>query len=211
MLLADGARPYMSETRLHSSLRKICNDLSDNRTLCALVGGLAVSARTEPRFTRDLDLAVAVSSDSDAEIVIKFLRSRQYRIEALVEQEAAARIATVRLVPPEDPPLFVDLLFASSGIESEIVAAADPLEVIEELFIRVATTAHLIATKVLSRDDNARPQDRMDLVTLLRHSTKADLNEAREAMRLIHARGFNRGKDLLSEFETLLSSDFSSP
>lgn len=27
----------------------------------ALVGGIAVSARTEPRFTRDLDLAVAGS------------------------------------------------------------------------------------------------------------------------------------------------------
>lgn len=26
---------------------------------CAVVGGIAVSVRTEPRFTRDLDLAVA--------------------------------------------------------------------------------------------------------------------------------------------------------
>ena len=29
----------------------------------ALVGGLAVSARTEPRFTRDLDFAIAVADD----------------------------------------------------------------------------------------------------------------------------------------------------
>jgi len=33
----------------------------------ALVGGLAVSARTEPRFTRDLDVAVAVPDDAGAE------------------------------------------------------------------------------------------------------------------------------------------------
>ena len=30
----------------------------DDRTI-AIVGGLAVSVRTEPRFTRDVDLAVA--------------------------------------------------------------------------------------------------------------------------------------------------------
>ena len=33
----------------------------------ALVGGIAVSTRTEPRFTRDLDFAVAVADDAAAE------------------------------------------------------------------------------------------------------------------------------------------------
>jgi hypothetical protein len=32
-----------------------------------LVGGLAVSVRTEPRFTRDVDLVVAISDDHAAE------------------------------------------------------------------------------------------------------------------------------------------------
>jgi hypothetical protein len=32
-----------------------------------VVGGLAVSARTEPRFTRDVDLVIAVSDDQSAE------------------------------------------------------------------------------------------------------------------------------------------------
>jgi hypothetical protein len=32
----------------------------------AMVGGLAVSARAEPRFTRDLDFAVAVANDDEA-------------------------------------------------------------------------------------------------------------------------------------------------
>lgn len=39
----------------------------------ALVGGLAVSARTEPRFTRDADLAVALASDAEAEALIREL------------------------------------------------------------------------------------------------------------------------------------------
>ena len=33
----------------------------------ALVGGLAVSIRAEVRFTRDVDVAVAVDSDAEAE------------------------------------------------------------------------------------------------------------------------------------------------
>jgi hypothetical protein len=40
----------------------------------ALVGGLAVSARTEPRFTRDLDFAVAFASDAEAEQYVLLLR-----------------------------------------------------------------------------------------------------------------------------------------
>ena len=41
-----------------------------------LIGGLAVSVRTEPRFTRDLDFAVAVSDDAGAEALTHALRER---------------------------------------------------------------------------------------------------------------------------------------
>ena len=194
----------MNETRLHSSLRTVCKDLSDSRAAYALVGGLAVSARTEPRFTKDVDLAVAAASDREAEALVGFLRSRQYRIQALVEHETAARLATVRLTPPTEPFPSVDLLFASSGIEAEIVAAAEPLNVIEGLVVPVATVGHLIATKVLSRDDAQRPQDRVDLIALLHEAGEADLRVAREALRTMDARGFSRGKDLLTELESML-------
>jgi predicted nucleotidyltransferase len=193
----------MTETRLHASLRVICKDLSDHRAHYALVGGLAVSARTEPRFTRDLDMAVAVADDREAETLVQSLRSRRYSIEALVEHEAAGRLATVRLIPIAESALFVDLLFASSGIEAEIVAAAEPLEIIEGLVVPVATVPHLIATKVLSRDDVRRPQDRADLIALLRNASETDIAAAQTAMQTIQARGFNRGRDLIAEFETL--------
>jgi len=66
----------MTETRLHAALRTISRDLSESGATCALVGGFAVSARTEPRFTRDLDLAVAVNEDSEAEALVQFLTSQ---------------------------------------------------------------------------------------------------------------------------------------
>lgn len=192
-------------TALETALRQICADLTDVGHAFALVGGLAVSARTEPRFTRDADIAVAVASDAEAETVVRRLRARDYEIDALVEQEAVGRLATARLTRSREPtgPV-IDLLFASSGIENEIVAAAEEMEVLPQLHVGVATTAHLIALKVLARDDVARPQDIADLRALLRGASDTDVDRARAALTLIAQRGYNRGRDLQAELEKLL-------
>ncbi|MGH4008507.1 MAG: hypothetical protein ACRDTH_10200 [Pseudonocardiaceae bacterium] len=57
----------------------------------------------------------------------------------------------------------VDVLFATAGIESEIVAAAEVLEVLPGLLMPVATAGHLVALKLLARDDETRPQNASDL------------------------------------------------
>jgi predicted nucleotidyltransferase len=186
-------------SRVESILRRTARDLADLGCRWALVGGLAVSIRTEPRFTRDIDLVVAVANDAEAEFLAGALQGRGYRVQALVEQEATARLATTRLIPPgEDPAgVVLDLLFASSGIEAEIVDAAEVLEAFPAVHVPVASLAHLIALKVLSRDDRTRPQDRVDLVALGRTATAADFEEAGRAAGLIMRRGFGRGRDLL--------------
>jgi predicted nucleotidyltransferase len=192
-------------TSLESALQRIAAELIESDADFALVGGLAVSVRTEPRFTRDADLAVAVASDTEAEALIRHLRAGGYDIEALVEQEAVGRLATVRLVPSGDAegPV-LDLLFASSGIEREIVAQAEPIELLPELTMKVARIEHLVALKVLSRDDTRRPQDLVDLRALLQRATAAEMSRAREALALIAERGYHRGRDLLAQLDTLL-------
>ncbi len=50
------------------------------------------------------------------------------------------------------------MLFALSGIEREVVAAAEPLELLPALTTSVARIGHLIALKVLSREDIERPK-----------------------------------------------------
>ena len=50
-------------TQLGQALGRIAVELSNNNCRVALVGGLAVSVRAEPRMTRDADFAVAVNSD----------------------------------------------------------------------------------------------------------------------------------------------------
>jgi hypothetical protein len=78
-------------------MARIAADLAAEGAQFAVVGGHAVSARTEPRFTRDIDLAVAVAGDRQAESLVGRLVQRGFRIVALVEQEATGRLATVRL------------------------------------------------------------------------------------------------------------------
>lgn len=194
-------------TSLEAALRRIERDLAQAQHPFALVGGLAVSARTEPRFTRDADLAVAVGGDAEAEALVLGLRTRGYRIASVLEQETVGRLATVRLAPmPTPQATVIDLLFASSGIEAEIVAEAETIELLPRLPMRVATVGHLIALKLLSRDDEQRPQDAVDLRALLRVASEADLRGARLAIAAITDRGYGRGRDLAGALHGLLRS-----
>jgi len=97
------------------------------------------------------------------------------------------------------------VLFASSGIEPEIVEAAEPLEILPGLRVPVARVGHLLALKLLSQDDRTRPQDRPDLIALARVATPADIEEARRGVALIHARGFQRNRELERDLERLLA------
>jgi predicted nucleotidyltransferase len=183
------------------ALRRIVADLNavvEGRW--ALVGGLAVSARTIPRFTKDLDFAVAVAGDDEAQDVVLRLRSRGYTPVTVLEQDYVERLSGVRLVH-EDSDVAVDLLFASSGIENEVVGSADRLEVLPGLTAPVATTAHLTALKVLA----GRNQDLADLGYLISDASSTDLDAAREAVKLIQARGYNRGQDVIADLDSLIA------
>lgn len=191
--------------RLEDVLRQAVADLMTFGLRFALVGGLAVSIRTEPRFTKDADLAVAVATDDDAERLIRHLRGVGYEVHALVEHEAAHRLATVRLsrTGGAQAPV-VDLLFASSGIEAEIVAAAEPLEVLPGLTMPVARVGHLLILKVLSQDDERRPQDAGDLRALRLVASGEERERMIAAAALITDRGYHRGRDLSGAVQTLL-------
>lgn len=88
----------------------------------------------------------------------------------------------------------LDLLLASSGIEPELAAAATALEIVAGLSVPVATIGHLIALKLLARDERSRPQDDMDLLHLIGAAEAGDVHQARRAISLIEERGFHRGQ-----------------
>src|SRR5258708_1556904 len=133
---------------------------------------------------------MASDRGSPAEELVFELKSRGYQTIPAIEQEAVGRLSTVRLLPPGEGKagVVIDLLFASSGIEPEIVRAAEKLEIVAGLVAPVARTGHLMALKVLARDDRSRPQDLDDLRALLAEASPEDLADARAALHLIEAR-----------------------
>ncbi len=188
------------------SLAIAVKELASAKVRYALVGGLAVSVRTEPRFTRDADLAVAVASDAEAETVIRNLLRSGFRLLASLEQETTGRLATVRLIAPSpgDDGAVVDFLFASSGIETEVVDGATVEEIAPGILIPVASTPHLIAMKLLS-ERPSRPQDAGDLLALLGAADSQDLETVSKAIELIANRGAGREKDLQATFRKFIA------
>lgn len=98
----------------------------------------------------------------------------------------------------------VDLLFASSGIEPEIVTRALPVALAGLHPIPVARAEELLAMKVLSMTEQ-RLQDRLDARHLLAHNPELDLDDVRRSLRTIKERGFDRDQDLETKLDELLA------
>lgn len=184
---------------LFQALAKLNVDLLQLRVRWVLLGGIAVSLLAEPRTTRDIDLGVAVADDREAERIIGDLMARQYEVGWFLERKEPARMSVARLEMKSEHGhrLDVDFIFAVSGIEHEIVAAAEPLEVLPGITLPVITKGHLLALKTLA----GRDKDRADIQSLLRVASAADLMEARGALDLIERRGFYKDRDLQNELE----------
>ena len=97
----------------------------------------------------------------------------------------------------------MDLLFAFSGIEEEIVREAETWEILPGLRVPLARTKHLIALKVLA----GRFKDLADAHLLWDHARPDSRARVAEILELIQERGFHRGKDLQAEFARVLESE----
>ncbi len=167
----------------------------------AVVGGIAVSFRSVVRTTNDLDLAVVVNDDIEAESIIRSLIGLGYRAEMILESEVAGRLATVRMISKGEREIFVDLLFASSGIEQEIVENSYPIEIFRALTVPVASRSALIALKVLSANPKTRSKDIIDLQNLIESSDPDEIAIAHNLLDLITKRGYDRNKDLQADLK----------
>jgi len=172
----------------------------------ALVGGLAVSLRSQPRFTRDTDFAVAVGNDREAEGIVRGLVQRGYVLVSSIDQIDVARLAAVRLSLPGDASgeASIDMIFAFSGIEPEIVADAERLTVVPGTIAPVAKIGHLIATKIVSEGEN-RVHDARDLQWLIEVADNEEIARARQGLALSESRGFHAGKDLQATLDQYLA------
>jgi len=170
-----------------TQLKYVCQDLNELRAKWALIGALAVGVYGEPRTTKDIDIAVVVANKAEQEALVNEFVKRGYGPPQLLWHAMPAHKLGNRLqVRGNVPnPTVVDLLFSSSGIENEVVTRAQKLEVFPGLEIPVASRGHLIAMKVLSKDDFDRIRDNSDLQQLVNGASEIDLDEARAALDLM--------------------------
>ena len=182
-------------TRLQAALLRVATDLNALGARWALVGALAVAARAEPRQTSDVDFVVLVSDDREAEGIVSALLGRGYSFFEQLEQRKGERLVGMRLRTSGlgGEQVVVDLLFRFSGIEPEIVEAAEAemLEILPGFPVPVATRGHLLALKVLAAEE--REKDLLDIPLLLKVASESDLVEARNAVDLISRRGVYQG------------------
>ena len=184
-------------TRLFETLGFVADALNELQKFWALIGGLATSTYVEPRFTRDIDIAISVQDDRDAEDFLNDWMARGFVLNTVIEHDVSDRLATVRTHRSKTASdIVVDLLFASSGIEPEIAAQARQIEILPDLKVPVARPAHLFALKLLSVDLDTRRQDAIDLDSLAPLIVGDEYDAAREAIQQITARNYNRGRDL---------------
>lgn len=182
-------------------LAGVCRVLEQQGRGSALVGGLAVSIRAEARFTRDVDVVIAVADDADAESLVFAMSQGGYHPVATVEHKVHQRLATARFRSPEG--FTVNCLFASCGIEPEIVERAERITVPDVGPVAVARAEELLAMKLLSMSPK-RLQDRLDAQNLLYFHPDLDLDAVRDNLRLITARGYHRGRDLMALLDEIL-------
>lgn len=126
----------------------------------ALIGGMAVSLRSQPRMTADVDMVIRADVPRALELITVLARSRFEPLFAGVTD--VVQRAFILPLRHRETGVKVDLALGLSGFELQTVERADRLQVAGGA-IAVATPEDLLVMKVLA----GRPQDDQDVQGLL--------------------------------------------
>lgn len=98
-----------------------------------------------------------------------------------------------------------DLVFATCGIEPEVVAQADDIEVFPGHTVPTASAEALIAMKILSSPPS-RPRDAEDIRAIARTNPGFDAALVVTLLGMIEGRGYARGQELVEKWHNLCGS-----
>lgn len=126
-----------------------------NKVRFLVVGGYAVMKYTEPRYTKDLDLWIAVDT-KNAKAVFKSLRAFGAPLGKLAASDFQEKEQVYQM---GRPPLRVDILMSVSGVDFRTAWKRREKIRLGDMTIPFISRLDLIANKRAT----ARPQDLLDL------------------------------------------------
>jgi hypothetical protein len=171
--------------------------LESQRLAYALIGGLAVSLRGQPRLTADVDIVIKADLDGALELSRNLEHSPFRALFGDVEDV----IVKSFLLPlrHRTTNVKVDVAIGMTGFEHEIVARAKTL-LVGDCNIAVASAEDLLIMKVLA----GRPQDEQDLQGLV--VVQGETLDWEYCMQMAKNLGEAVGQDLTSRVRALRES-----
>ena len=126
----------------------------------ALTGALALSALSQPRATRDIDILVSMQKEKIKGFVTWLKYSREYRLTKHHIGRRKDRIKDLIEVPAGNT--WADLIVASSDVENEAIATGLPVSVFARTKLKVIRPEYLIILKLIAGSE----QDYIDCAHL---------------------------------------------
>jgi hypothetical protein len=141
-----------------------------------IVGGIAVSLLSRPRFTQDIDaLVILADTEWERAITIAAAHGIVPRIDNALEFAQRARVL---LLKHSASAIDIDIIFGGLPFEHRAVAQAR-VQVVDGVSVKLPRVEDLLIMKAVAH----RPQDMLDVDALLGAHPAADLEPVRQWIR----------------------------
>lgn len=155
---------------LHRTLDDLAAFLDDRRVPFAVINGIAVGVRGEPRFTADVDVILGIDLDG-ADTLVEALDASAFR-PLFPDVAEVVRAAFILPVRHRETQIKVDMSIGLTGFERQLIRRATKIKLGSQP-IPVATAEDMILLKLLA----SRPRDTDDAARIVaRQQTALDWN-----------------------------------
>ncbi|HEY3779975.1 MAG TPA: nucleotidyl transferase AbiEii/AbiGii toxin family protein [Fimbriimonadaceae bacterium] len=142
------------------SVRQLVEVLSELDIRFALVGGVAVSLTSTPRFTADVD-ALILDADERIEWLITKFEKAGYRTRAVDQVGFTRRTRVLTLSDGDD--VGIDLMLGLLPFDEDLVERCLSRRLADGTAVPVASPEHLVVMKAIAW----RPQDLLDIRAII--------------------------------------------
>jgi hypothetical protein len=141
-----------------SEFKELLSIFSDHKVRFLIVGGYAVMKYSEPRFTKDLDLWIAIDQQN-ASAVYESLKEFGAPLSGLTVEDFTDTSSFYQM---GRAPLRIDILMAIPGVEFEAAWLKREVMMLDKVALPFISRDDLIKAKQAS----GRPQDLLDMEAL---------------------------------------------